>query len=76
MGRKRRQENTIPQKINKNRIEDLVESKRDEFPVADLRRMMIRMFIELKEELKEGIQKQCNEAQENMDKKLEKLRNN
>jgi hypothetical protein len=33
-----------------------VEHKEDEFPVADLR-MMIRMFSELKEELKESMQK-------------------
>jgi phage-related tail protein len=34
---------------------------------ADLRRMMIRMFNELKEELKENMQKQLNEYQENID---------
>jgi hypothetical protein len=34
-----------------------VESEGDESPVADIRRMMIRMFNEFKMELKEDIQK-------------------
>jgi hypothetical protein len=38
-----------PQKTNKNVIDDLVESEEDESPVAHLRRMMIRMFNDLKE---------------------------
>jgi hypothetical protein len=38
----------------------LKESEVDESPVADLRRMMIRMFNEFKNELKENIQKQLN----------------
>jgi hypothetical protein len=50
MGRKRRQGNMIPQKSNKNIIEDLVGNKGDESPVADVRRMMIQMFNELKED--------------------------
>jgi hypothetical protein len=41
----------------------LVESEGgDESPVADIRRM-IRIFKELKEELKSNIQKQLNESQ-------------
>jgi hypothetical protein len=44
------------QKANNNIVEDMVESERDESPAADIRRMMIRMFNELKEELKENIQ--------------------
>jgi molybdenum-dependent DNA-binding transcriptional regulator ModE len=68
MGRKRRQGNMTPQKTNNNIIEDLVESKGDESPVTDIRRMIIRMF----NELKEGIQKQFNDSQENKDKKLKK----
>jgi uncharacterized membrane-anchored protein YhcB (DUF1043 family) len=40
-------------------------------PVADLSRMMIRMFNELKENL-ENMQKQLYEYQENTDKKFEK----
>jgi hypothetical protein len=32
-----------------------MESKRDEFPGTNVRRMMIRMFNELKEALKEDI---------------------
>jgi hypothetical protein len=52
IGRKRRQENTTPQKSNNNIIEDLIKSEGDESPVADVRRMIIRMFNELKEELK------------------------
>jgi hypothetical protein len=46
-----------PQKTNNNIIEDVVESEGDASPVAYLRRMMIRMFSELKEELKENMQK-------------------
>jgi hypothetical protein len=53
MGRKTRRGNTIPQKTNNNIIQDLVECEGDEFPVADLRRM-IRMINELKEEFKEN----------------------
>jgi hypothetical protein len=34
--------------------------------------MMIRVFNDIKEELKEDIQKQLNEYQENTDKQLEK----
>jgi hypothetical protein len=64
MRRKRRQGNMIPQNSNNNIIVDLVESKGDESSVADLRRMMTRMF----NELKENMQKQLNEYQENTDK--------
>jgi hypothetical protein len=39
---------------------------------ADLRRMMIRMFNELNEELKENMQKPHNEYKENKDIKLGK----
>jgi hypothetical protein len=45
-----------------------MESKGDEFPVADVKRMMIRMSNKLKEKM----QRQLNEYQENMYKKLEK----
>jgi hypothetical protein len=48
MERKRRQGNRTPQKTNNNKIQDLVESEEDESPISDLRRMMIRMFNELK----------------------------
>jgi hypothetical protein len=37
--------------------------------------MTIRMFNEIIEELKEDIQKQLNESQENLDKKLKKTQN-
>jgi flagellar motility protein MotE (MotC chaperone) len=53
-------------------IEDLIESEGDGSPVADLRRMIIRMFNVLEEELKENMQKQLNEYIKNMEKKLEK----
>jgi DNA anti-recombination protein RmuC len=56
-----------PQKANNNIIEDLMQSERDDFPGAELRRM-IRKF----NEHKENIQKQFKEYQENMDKKLKK----
>jgi hypothetical protein len=39
-----------------------VESEKDESSVDQVRRMMIRMFNELKEELKKDIQKQLNES--------------
>jgi hypothetical protein len=39
----------------------LVESEGDDSPVSELRRMMIRIFNELKEELKKNMQKQLNE---------------
>jgi site-specific DNA-adenine methylase len=45
-----------------------VESERDESPVSDVKRIMIRMFHELKED----IQKQLNECQQNTDKKHKK----
>jgi hypothetical protein len=76
MGRKRMQENMTPQKTNNHTIEDLMQSEGNKSPVADLRRMMTRMFNELKEELKENMQKQLNEYQENTDKKLKKIINN
>jgi ElaB/YqjD/DUF883 family membrane-anchored ribosome-binding protein len=60
-----------PQKANNNIIEDLMQSERDDFPGAELRRM-IRKFNELNKEHKENIQKQFKEYQENMDKKLKK----
>jgi hypothetical protein len=54
----------------------LVESGRDESPVADLRRRMTRIFNELKEKLKENIPKQLNEYQDNAAIKLRRHRNN
>jgi hypothetical protein len=48
---KRRQKNMTPQKTSNNTTEDLVESEGDESPVADVKRMMIRMFNELKENI-------------------------
>jgi hypothetical protein len=71
MGTKR-EGNTTPQLANSNIIEDLMESEGDESPVADLKRMMIRKFNELEEELKENMQKQFNKYQESMNKKLKK----
>jgi predicted SpoU family rRNA methylase len=54
-------------------MEDLMESEEDESLVADLRRMMIRMFKEFKVEIKENMQKQLNEYQGHTDlKKLKK----
>jgi hypothetical protein len=52
-----------PQKTNNNMIEDMVETEVEESPIADIRRMLINMFNELKED----IQKQLNEFQENID---------
>jgi hypothetical protein len=55
MGRTRRQGNMTPQKTNNNMIKDLVKSEGYESLVAGARRMMTRMFNELKEELKKDI---------------------
>jgi uncharacterized protein (DUF1697 family) len=72
MGRKRRQGNTIPQKANNTTIEDLMESEEDESPVANVKRMMIRMYNEHNKEHKEDTQEQLNESPDNKDKKIEK----
>jgi hypothetical protein len=66
------QGNMTPQNIYNYTIEDLVDSEGDKTSVSELRRMMIRVF----KELKENIQKQINKSQENMDKKLRRHRNN
>jgi hypothetical protein len=66
------QGNMSPQSIYNYTIEDLVDSEGDKTSVSELRRMMIRVF----KELKENIQKQINKSQENMDKKLRRHRNN
>jgi hypothetical protein len=52
-GKKRRLRNTTPRKTNDSIIQELVGSEVDESTVANVRRMMIRMF----DELEEGIQK-------------------
>jgi O6-methylguanine-DNA--protein-cysteine methyltransferase len=62
--------------VNKNTVEDLVEREEDRSSVADVRRTIIRMFNELKEELKVDIQKQLNEFQKKWIKKLRRHRNN
>jgi molybdenum-dependent DNA-binding transcriptional regulator ModE len=73
MGTRRRQGNVTPQKANNNIIEDLMGSEEGESQVADLKRMMIRKFNELEEELKKkNMQKQFNKYQESMGKKLQK----
>jgi hypothetical protein len=42
----------IPQMVTDNhKIEDLVDGEGDESPVAEVRRMMLRMFNELKEDI-------------------------
>jgi hypothetical protein len=51
-----------PQKVNNHTIEDLADSERDEYSGAEVRRIITRMFKDLKME----IQKQLNESQENM----------
>jgi molybdenum-dependent DNA-binding transcriptional regulator ModE len=53
-----------------------MKSERDESPVAALKRMMMRKFNKLEEELKENMQKQFNEYQEKIDKSLRRHRNN
>jgi hypothetical protein len=60
MRHKRMQGNMTPQNVTNHTIEDLMDSEGDESPLV--RRMMIRMFNELTEELKEDIQKQLNES--------------
>jgi molybdenum-dependent DNA-binding transcriptional regulator ModE len=46
-----------------------LETEEDESPVTDFKRMVMRKFNELEEELKEIMQKPLNEYQENMEKK-------
>jgi hypothetical protein len=46
-----------------------MESEGDESPVADLKRIMIRKCNKLEEELKENMQNQFYNYQENIDKK-------
>jgi hypothetical protein len=72
MRRKRRQGNMTPKRAYNHTIKGLIDSEGNESPFAKVRRMMIRMFNELKVELTEDTQKQLNESQENRDKKIEK----
>jgi predicted transcriptional regulator len=64
MGRRRRQINKTPQKMNSS-IEDLVEKEVNEYFVVDLSRMMISMFNEFnkahKEMLKKELRKELTE---------------
>jgi hypothetical protein len=57
--RNRRQENMTPQKVNNSTIEDLMDSEGDVTSVFTFKRIMIRISMELKED----IQKQVNEFQ-------------
>jgi hypothetical protein len=57
IGNKRSLGNMTPQKVNNHTIEGLTESEQDESSDAEVRRMMIRMLNELKED----VQKQLNE---------------
>jgi hypothetical protein len=45
-----------PQKANNNIIEDLMEREGNESPDAHLKRIMIRKFNKIEEELKENMQ--------------------
>jgi hypothetical protein len=65
---KRMQGNMNPKKINNYTIEDLVDSEEDESSDAKVKRIIIRMFTELKK----NIQKQLYVSQENMYKELKK----
>jgi hypothetical protein len=53
-----------------------VESEGDEFPVADVRIMKIRMFNELKEELTEDLKNNSMNPKRAQIKKKQKPRNN
>jgi hypothetical protein len=66
MGEKRGRGTQLLKRLT-NTIGNLVESEGDESSVVNVRRMMIKMFNEFKEELKEHMQKQLNESQENTD---------
>jgi hypothetical protein len=46
-----------PEKVNNHTVQGLVGSEGDESSVAEVRRKMIRIFNELKEEMKEGKKK-------------------
>jgi hypothetical protein len=74
--RKRRQANLTPQKAYNHTIKDLVESEGEESPVADIGRMMIRMFSELKKELEEDIQNYSVNPKRMQIKNLRRHRNN
>jgi hypothetical protein len=69
--KKKKAGSMTPQKTSNNIIEDLAGSEGVESPIAGLRGMMIRMFNELKEDIKEKL----NEYQGDTDKKLRKHRN-
>jgi acetyl-CoA carboxylase alpha subunit len=59
------------QKVNNHTIEDLMDSERDGFSDAEARRMMTRMFNELKEDIQ-----QLNESKENTGKNSRRDKNN
>jgi hypothetical protein len=60
------------QKVHNHTIEDLVDSEGDESSVSVVQNMMIRKF----KEFKDDIQKQLNEFQDTVAKKLRRHRNN
>jgi hypothetical protein len=51
MGNRKSQRNMTTQKVNSHTIEDLVDSACDESSVSEVKRMMTRMFKELKEDI-------------------------
>jgi hypothetical protein len=63
------------QKTKNNTTEDLTESEEDECSGADFRRMMTRMFNELKEKLTEDMQKQLMNPKRTWIKNSRKHRN-
>jgi hypothetical protein len=50
MGNKRQHGNMTPQKVNNHTIEDFLDSEEDKSPLAEVRRIMIRMVNEDKED--------------------------
>jgi hypothetical protein len=45
------QGNMIPQKVNNHKTKDLMNSKGDESSISKLKRMMIKMIHEMKEDM-------------------------
>jgi hypothetical protein len=76
MGKERRQGSKTPQKTNNNIIKDLVDSEADESPAADMRRMLIIMFNELKRSLKKTYKNNSMNHKRTWIKNLRRYRSN
>jgi hypothetical protein len=57
-------------------IKDLVESEGDEFPVTDLRKMIIRMYMSLERSLRRICKNNSISREHRLKKKTRRQRNN